>query len=108
MGENRWRGYEEWPVPGSYSERWYLHGGGLLSRERPERSDPDEYDYDPRDPVPTIGGAILMAPIHSPGARDQRPNEGRPDVLVYRSEVLENDHTALGSVYATLFAASSA
>ncbi|MDQ5819147.1 MAG: CocE/NonD family hydrolase, partial [Actinomycetota bacterium] len=108
MGENRWRGYEEWPVPGSYSERWYLHGGGLLSRERPQRSDPDEYDYDPQDPVPTIGGAILMAPIHRRGARDQRPNEGRPDVLVYRSEVLENDYTALGSVYATLFAASSA
>jgi putative CocE/NonD family hydrolase len=108
MGENRWRGYEEWPVLGSHSERWYLHGGGLLSRERPERGGPDEYGYDPRDPVPTIGGAMLMAPIHRPGARDQRPNEERPDVLVYRSEVLKNDYTALGSVYATLFAASSA
>jgi uncharacterized protein len=108
MGENRWRGYEEWPVSGSHSERWYLHGGGLLSRERPGRSDPDEYGYDPRDPVPTIGGAILMAPIHRRGARDQRPNEERPDVLAYRSEVLENDYTALGSVYATLFAVSSA
>jgi putative CocE/NonD family hydrolase len=108
MGENRWRGFEEWPVPGSYSERWYLNGGGLLSRERPGRSDPDEYDYDPRDPVPTIGGAILMAPIHRSGARDQRPNEERPDVLVYRSGVLTEDYTALGSVCATLFAASSA
>ena len=108
MGENRWRGYEEWPVPGSHPERWYLHGGGLLSPERPGRSDPDEYDYNPRDPVPTIGGAMLMAPIHRRGARDQRPNEERPDVLVYRSGVLENDYTALGSVYATLFAASSA
>jgi putative CocE/NonD family hydrolase len=108
MGENRWRGYEEWPVRGSYSERWYLHGGGLLSRGRSERGDPDEYDYDPRDPVPTIGGPILMAPIHRPGARDQRPNEERPDVLVYRSEMLDDDYTTLGSVYATLFAASSA
>jgi len=108
MGENRWRGYEEWPVPGSYPERWYLHGGGPLSRERPDGSAPDEYDYDPRDPVPTIGGPILMAPIHRPGARDQRPNEGRPDVLVYRSEVLTEDYLVLGSVYATLFAASSA
>ena len=108
MGENRWRGYEEWPVPGSFAERWHLHAGGHLSREDPARSDPDEYDYDPRSPVPTIGGAILMAPIHRPGARDQRPNEERPDVLVYTSEVLQNDYTVLGPVHATIFAATEA
>ncbi len=108
MGENRWRGYEEWPVPGSYTERWHLHAGGLLSRERPSRSEPDEYDYDPRDPVPTVGGPILMAPIHRPGARDQRPIEDRPDVLLYTSEPLGSDYTALGPVYLTLHAASSA
>jgi len=108
MGENRWRGYEEWPVPGSHSERWHLHAGGLLSREKPTQSEPDEYDYDPKAPVPTIGGAILMAPIHRPGARDQHPNEERPDVLVYTSEVLQEEYTVLGSVHATIFAASSA
>jgi uncharacterized protein len=108
MGENRWRGYEEWPVPGSYSERWHLHAGGRLSRQDPARGDPDEYDYDPGTPVPTIGGATLMAPIHRPGARDQRPNEGRPDVLFYTSEVLQNDYTVLGPVHATIFAASDA
>jgi putative CocE/NonD family hydrolase len=108
MGENRWRGYEEWPVPGSYPERWHLQAGEHLSRENPARSDPDEYDYDPRAPVPTIGGATLMAPIHRPGARDQRPNEERPDVLVYTSEVLQSDYTVLGPVHATIFAATDA
>jgi len=108
MGENRWRGYEEWPVPGSHSERWHLHANGRLSREKPARSEPDEYDYDPGDPVPTIGGAILMAPIHRPGARDQRKIEDRPDVLLYTSEVLREDYTVLGSVHATLFAATNA
>src|ERR687886_1128013 len=107
MGENRWRGYEEWPVPGSYSEKWYLHGGGRLSREKPEQSEPDTYDYDPKAPVPTIGGAILMAPIHRPGARDQGPNEERPDVLVYTSEVLQSGYTVLGPVHATIFAATT-
>ena len=108
MGENRWRGYEEWPVPGSYQERWHLQADGRLSRERPGQSDPDEYDYDPGDPVPTVGGAILMAPIHRPGARDQREIEDRPDVLLYTSEVLSEDYTALGPVHATLFAATDA
>jgi putative CocE/NonD family hydrolase len=108
MGENRWRGCEGWPVPGSRSERWHLHAGGLLSRTRPAHSAPDTYDYDPGAPVPTIGGAILMAPIHRPGARDQRPNEERPDVLVYTSEVLRRDYTVLGPVHATIFAATDA
>ena len=108
MGENRWRGYEEWPVPGAYEERWHLRGGGRLAREAPEPGEPDEYDYDPRDPVPTVGGAILMAPIHRPGARDQREIEDRPDVLVYTSEALRKDHTVLGPVHATVFAATSA
>ena len=108
MGENRWRGYEEWPVPGAYEERWHLQGGGRLSRGASYRGTPDEYDYDPRDPVPTVGGAILMAPIHRPGARDQRRIEARPDVLLYTSDVLSEDYTVLGPVDATVFAATSA
>ena len=108
MGENRWRGYEGWPVPGAREERWHLQGDGRLARETPGRSDPDEYDYDPGDPAPTVGGAILMAPIHRPGARDQRAIEARPDVLLYTSEVLREDYTVLGPVHATLFAATSA
>ncbi|HET7479117.1 MAG TPA: CocE/NonD family hydrolase [Rubrobacteraceae bacterium] len=108
MGENRWRGYEEWPVPGSREELWHLRADGGLTREEPGGESPDKYDYDPTDPVPTIGGAVLMAPIHGAGPRDQRPIEERPDVLIYTSEPLPEDYTVLGNVYATLFAASSA
>jgi putative CocE/NonD family hydrolase len=108
MGENRWRGFDEWPVPGSHEEHWHLDAGGVLSREEPSGSPPDEYDYDPRNPVPVIGGALLMPQIYRAGARDQRPNEERPDVLVYTSEELAEDYTVIGPVYATLYAASSA
>jgi putative CocE/NonD family hydrolase len=108
MGENRWRGFEGWPVSGSREERWHLHANGLLSREGPESSPPDDYDYDPKDPAPTIGGTILMPDVYGAGPRDQRPNEERPDVLVYTSEELAENYTAIGPVYATLYAASSA
>ncbi|CAA9429177.1 MAG: hydrolase, CocE/NonD family [uncultured Rubrobacteraceae bacterium] len=109
MVENRWRSYDEWPVPGSREEKWYLHAGGILSREEPAGdSTPDEYDYDPEDPVPTVGGALLMPGVYRAGARDQRPVEERPDVLVYTSEELAEDYTVIGEVYATLYAASSA
>jgi uncharacterized protein len=109
MGENRWRGHEEWPPPGSHEEEWFLISGGSLRREPGRAGDgPARYDYDPDDPVPTVGGSILMADIHRPGPRDQRGIEGRPDVLLYTSQVLESPYTVLGSVYVTLFAASSA
>jgi putative CocE/NonD family hydrolase len=109
MGENRWRGYEDWPVPGSREEEWHLRPGGSLRRESGEAGDESaRYDYDPEDPVPTVGGASLMAAIHRPGPRDQRKIEGRPDVLVYTGPVMEEPYTVLGCVYVTLFAASSA
>lgn len=119
MGEDRWRGYEEWPVPGSREERWHLHSGGgansrsgdgTLSREEPSGNvaPSDRYDYDPEDPVPTLGGAVLMPAVYRAGARDQAPNEDRPDVLCYTSEVLAEPYTVLGAVHATLFAATSA
>ena len=109
MGENCWRDYEEWPVPGSREEDWYLISEGSLRREPGGSGDqPARYDYDPEDPVPTIGGSVLMADIHRPGPRDQRPIESRPDVLVYTGPTLEDPYTVLGSVYVTLFAASSA
>ena len=109
MGENRWRGYEEWPVPGSREEHWHLTSDGALRREPGgARDEPARYDYDPEDPVPTVGGPVLMADIHCLGPRDQRKIEDRPDVLVYTGPALESPYTVLGSVYVTLFAASSA
>jgi uncharacterized protein len=109
MGENRWRGYEEWPPQGSREEEWYLISDGSLRREPGGAGDePARYDYDPDDPVPTVGGPILMADVHRPGPRDQRGIENRPDVLIHTSPVLESPYTVLGSVYVTLFAASSA
>lgn len=109
MGENRWRSYEEWPPPGARQEDWHLRsGGGLVREPGGAGDDPASYDYDPEDPVPTVGGPILMAPIHRAGPRDQRPVEARQDVLVYTSPPLESPYTVLGSVYVTLFAASSA
>ena len=109
MGENRWRGYDVWPPPGSRQEEWFMVSDGSLRREPGGAGDePASYAYDPQDPVPTVGGPILLADIHRPGPRDQRNIEARPDVLVYTSPALEGPYTVLGPVYATLFAASSA
>src|SRR5438067_1581307 len=57
---------------------WYLHVGGGLSPQRPGAEAPDRYDYDPANPVPARGGALLMTPEYPAGPYDQRPIEGHP------------------------------
>src|SRR5262249_22031103 len=85
MGANIWRDEQEWPLARAVENHWYLHAGGELSEEPPGAEPPDRYAYDPAHPVPTIGGATLMAAQYPAGPRDQREVEARHDVLVYRS-----------------------
>ena len=95
---------------------FHLRQSGGLSLDEP-RSDEsaDRYDYDPADPVPTIGGvnSVLTmtqgaeTPIR-PGPLDQRVLERRDDVLVYTSEPLESDLEVVGPVEMVLYAASTA
>jgi putative CocE/NonD family hydrolase len=108
MGENRWRSFDRYPVPGTRSEEWHLQPGGGLDRAAPPESRPDAYDYDPADPVPTVGGSTMLAPTLPPGPLDQRDIGSRPDVLCYTGAPLQQPYTVLGAVSMTLFAASSA
>ena len=52
MGENRWRGYETWPVPGAREERWYLQAAGASRAGRPPAATPDDVRLRPRGPCP--------------------------------------------------------
>lgn len=119
MGENQWREYDAWPVPGTRYLDYFLRSGGRansasgdgrLSRERPPSGEaPDRYDYDPRNPVPTRGGGNCCWPRHIPwGPLDQRAVAARPDVLVYDTPPLEEDLRVTGPVTLKLWIASSA
>ncbi len=117
MGENKWRDEQEWPLARARYTPFYLHGDGgagnadgtgALSREAPGDEPPDTYTYDPTDPVPTLGGAILMNGLYGPGVKDQRPVEARPDVLVYTSASLERDTEVTGPIVVKLWAISDA
>nr|BBH90909.1 X-Pro dipeptidyl-peptidase [Thermosporothrix sp. COM3] len=117
MGANVWRDEQEWPLARAVETRYYLHsdghantlkGDGLLTTETPADEQPDHYDYDPANPVPTRGGALLMPPEFRPGPWDQRPIESREDVLVYSTPVLEQDVEVTGPITVHLWAISSA
>jgi putative CocE/NonD family hydrolase len=118
MGANTWRDEYEWPLARTRYTRYYLHSGGQanslggdgsLGPEAPADEPPDQFVYDPRDPVPTRGGGLCCYPAAvAPGAFDQRAIEARPDVLVYTTPPLLRDLEVTGPVTATLFAASNA
>lgn len=113
LGENRWQSLPDWPPPAMRSVRWYLHsasgansieGDGVLSMVPPGDEPPDTFDYDPDDPVPTLGGNNLIIDM---GVRDQRPVEDRSDVLVFTSEPFDRPLEITGPVTVELWASSS-
>ncbi len=117
MNRNKWETSEEWPLPQTVWEKWYLHsngnantksGDGLLDQELPEKEPQDVYLYDPMDPVPSIGGRLLPMAGLVPGPKDQVSLEHRKDVLVYTSEPIEETLEITGPVKVHLFAATSA
>jgi putative CocE/NonD family hydrolase len=115
MGDNVWRDEDDWPLARTQWTRWYLHSGGGLSAAPPGAGAlPSKFSFDPRDPVPTVGGATLIS--GGPGGgiswiggpRDQRVIGTRPDVLVFTSEELPEDLEVTGPLRVTLNAATSA
>jgi putative CocE/NonD family hydrolase len=105
----RWRDEKQWPLPQALPTNFYLHGDGELSeRAPPGDSPPRVYEYDPRHPVPTIGGTVTSGqPVMVGGAFDQRTLAERPDVLVFQTAPLEKDIEVTGAIEAELWIASN-
>lgn len=109
MGIDRWRSEHEWPLRRAVVTPHYLHAEGALDREEPVAGEAaGHFDYDPANPVPPVGGALLMTADFPAGPRDQRRIEARDDVLVYTSAVLEQDVEVTGPVTANIWLSTSA
>ncbi|MBV9142226.1 MAG: CocE/NonD family hydrolase [Pseudonocardiales bacterium] len=119
MGANVWKTASAWPLPGTHWMNYYLSSGGhassllgdgqLVTTAPASGQQPDTYDYDPRNPVPSVGGhSCCAAPGGSQGPYDQRAVERRGDVLVYTTAPLTADTEVTGPISVTLYASSSA
>jgi len=117
MGENVWRDEQEFPLARTRYTKFYLHstkgansvaGDGSLTLIPPEAERNDEFDYDPQNAVPTIGGRLCCGRALPPGPADQRPNESRSDVLVFSTPPLTQDTEVTGFISLELYAATSA
>lgn len=123
MREGVWRENNQWPNTEDANNReFYLTdvaesrkcAGGYLSATPKKGSAGIEYTYDPNNPVPTLGGAGMLAFI-LPGFNGAPPanvwQEGlceRDDVLSFVSDVFKDAATISGNIQVDLTVASSA
>ncbi|OFB35862.1 hypothetical protein BA059_27360 [Mycolicibacterium sp. (ex Dasyatis americana)] len=98
-GGDSWRELTDWPPPESRNELWYLGGGRTLASTPSGDRDEVTFRYDPRDPTPTTGGAIMSLRA---GARDNHAVEKRDDVVVFTSAPLTEPMTVIGEVTARI------
>ncbi|KEQ31414.1 X-Pro dipeptidyl-peptidase [Pedobacter antarcticus 4BY] len=103
-GSNIWKKYNSWPPADAKTKKLYFHPGGKLSFDEPsEKTDTyDEYISDPENPVPYTN-QIRIDRGTDYMYEDQRFASRRPDVLVYRSEILTEDVTISGELFADLY-----
>ncbi|MBK8900434.1 MAG: CocE/NonD family hydrolase [Anaerolineaceae bacterium] len=104
QGAEQWLDYEAWPPPAQELPFYLQAMGQLATAEPPAGSAPDQYRYDPADPTPNLGGALLSTEA---GPVDNRPLEARPDVLTYTTEPLIESLTVIGHVRLRLYVRSS-
>ncbi len=117
MGPNTWREEREWPLartrytPAYLSSNGHansLGGDGTLQWQPVRKAPSDVFNYDPKNPVPTVGGAVCCEQtILPPGPLEQSVVEKREDVLVYTSEPLADNMEVTGPVRVVLYAATS-
>jgi putative CocE/NonD family hydrolase len=121
----RWCTAASWPPEESVNLTLVLGSSGTLATASGTGDAQDsflEYDFDPRDPVPTLGGQLTSGePVMSGGAFHQHPDdrffgvtephlplESRPDVLVFQTPPLTEDLAVAGPVTVHLTVSSTA
>ena len=116
INSGEWRNLSQWPPKGVQELKLYLEsngransrlGDGKLSFEPPKGKGtiPDEYDFDPSNPIVTKGGKFLF---FKSGPHNQMKLEKRKDMLVYTTDKLEEDIEIIGAPRIELYASSSA
>ncbi len=92
MGENQWYHSSDWPESGFTNLDLYLQQNKTLLTDIPvSNTDTLAYNYNPRNPSPTIGGPTLRVDLDQ-GPFDQAPVvESRNDILCFTSPVLSSD-----------------
>jgi putative CocE/NonD family hydrolase len=116
-----WRSEKEWPLKRAAQTSYYLHSEGSLTATKPAAANPSVIEFDPKHPVPSIGGnvssqiGLMQAGPYDQhcrpdvmGCTDNRSLSTRNDVLVFQTPPLEGNLEVTGQLIVNLWASSSA
>jgi putative CocE/NonD family hydrolase len=106
-GSDEWRNFDSWPPKNIVEKNLYLQPGGVVSFSAPEAiSSFDEYISDPMKPVPYANDVQIHRTAEYM-TDDQRFASRRPDVMVYKTDILPDDITLTGPLTADLFVSTT-
>jgi hypothetical protein len=106
-GSDKWRKFNSWPPENSRQKTLYLHSKGSLSFSPPrEQESFDEFISDPAKPVPYDDGIHLVR-TQQYMRNDQRFTSRRPDVMVFQTDLLDEDIVLAGPVIADLMVSTT-
>jgi putative CocE/NonD family hydrolase len=105
MGADEWREFDDFPPPAVKKEAYLQPAAGLAPEPPSGLLPPDSYRYDPADPTPALGGALLA--FRGAGPVDNRALEARSDVLCYTTPPLTRELEIIGQVQLELYVRSS-
>ena len=103
-GTKEWKQFSQWPPKEIKPTTFYFGANGVLSLDVPTDTETTfEYTSDPAHPVPyrsTTEGLTFTPRMFI--TDDQRHASRRPDVVTFKTEILEEDVTIAGEVLADL------
>lgn len=107
-GGNEWRRFDHWPPAHTQWKTLFADADGSLSWNNPTGDDAafDEFVSDPAKPVPYTE-EITTRMTKAFMTDDQRFAARRPDVLVYQTDVLDDDVSIAGPIIADLWVSTS-
>lgn len=102
---NYWRYAYDWPLD-HVDDGWYLTADGGLDKISPGITNKNySYLYDPRNPVPNLGGQ--NQPFDLNGPMDQNPIEDRSDVIIFETPILTEAVEVVGRIFGHLWVTSN-
>jgi len=102
---NYWRYAYDWPLDHIDDTLYFDADGGLSKTSAGLINKNLSYLYDPRYPVPNVGGQ--NQPFDLAGPMDQTSIENRSDVLIFETPILTETVETVGRIWGNLFISSN-
>ncbi len=106
-GKKEWVSFETWPPKNASKESYFMQPYQKLTQQANRMIATSDFVSDPKKPVPYSEDIKMVFTPRKFMTDDQRFAARRPDVLVFETEILENEITLAGEIMAKLNVATT-